>query len=216
MADQKDRLGYEVREGLNIPDEAFNKHDIATIVVTGGSYGGEWMLNAISMHTSPDEATAIGKIRTGKAPERPDLAIVAAASWLEEECTRQGLSLRVFKDKNSDYSPDAAPYFAGCLALIDRRIDLYHHTEPDKAANILKDRRMVDLSGRQDTVHFSTVPHGSYGKEYGPSVVHVRVPMGIATLADSFAGGTEKFYTVLASDLRPEHFIDDEEMRSGT
>jgi hypothetical protein len=90
-------------------------------------------------------------------------------------------------------------------------LDLYHHTTPEKAAAITGERRMLDQQGRQKgPLYFSDVPHGFYGGGYGPEAVHVRVPRHLATENDSFGGGTEKFYTVRASDLKPEHFIGSE------
>jgi hypothetical protein len=89
-------------------------------------------------------------------------------------------------------------------------IDLYHHTTPEDAAKIMRSRSMHDVHGRQGDVFFSTVRNGFYGGDYGPAAVHVRVPADLATPNDSFRNG-EKFYTVRASDLRPEHFMDDDD-----
>lgn len=90
------------------------------------------------------------------------------------------------------------------------QVDLYHHTTPENAAAIRSQRRMIDQHGKQGPVFFSDVPHGFYGGGYGPEAVHVRVPRHLATENDSFGGGTEKFYTVRASDLKPEHFVSGE------
>jgi hypothetical protein len=114
-------LDYQVTEPLTIPDAAFSANDIATLVVTGGSYGGMWALNAISTHTSPDQATAIGSIQTDDAPQRPDLAVEAAEAWMREECERLGFKLAHVANQNHVYPPDQAPFFAGIMFLIDRR-----------------------------------------------------------------------------------------------
>jgi hypothetical protein len=94
-------------------------------------------------------------------------------------------------------------------------IDLYHHTSPENAAEITRSRSMHDLRHQQGDVFFSTVRNGFYGGDYGPAAVHVRVPPELATLNDSFRNG-EKFYTVRASDLRPEHFVDPEITREAS
>jgi len=88
------------------------------------------------------------------------------------------------------------------------QVDLYHHTTPENAAAIRGQRRMIDQHNQQGPVFFSDTAHGFYGGDYGPEAVHVRVPRHLATENDSFGGGKEKFYTVRASDLLPEHFVD--------
>ena len=116
-------LNYQVEEPLELPGEAFNDDDIATIVVTGGSYGGMWVMNAISTHTPADQAAALGAIQTEDAPRRPDLAVEAAEDWIKEECKRLGYKLAHSASQNHTYGLDEAPFFAGILFRIDRRKD---------------------------------------------------------------------------------------------
>lgn len=116
-------LDYDVIQPLQIPDDAYTD-DIATIVVTGGSYGGIWALHAISTHQLPDDAEAIGGIETAEAPRQPDAAFAAAHRWIQESCAEAGLVLAHFKSLNSTYSPGEAPFFCGGQFFIDRRREL--------------------------------------------------------------------------------------------
>lgn len=102
---------FYVFEPLTIPDEAYNADDIATIVVTGTSYGGTWKMNAIST----------GDIEVDDVPRRPDLALAAAHQWVRESCAEAGLTLGHFSDLNGTYGPDEAQFFSGGQFLIDRR-----------------------------------------------------------------------------------------------
>lgn len=114
-------LAYYDVDPLAIPDEAFDANDMATLVVTGTTYGGEWVMNAISVHTSPEDATAIGSFETDEAPGRPDLAVEAAKAWMTKECERLGLTILTAQDQNHTYSASDAPYFAGISFIIGRR-----------------------------------------------------------------------------------------------
>ncbi|MFJ4342661.1 hypothetical protein [Streptomyces sp. NPDC088915] len=114
-------LPYTVVQPLQIPDAAYNGDGIATLVVTGTSYGGIWVLNAISTHVPPDGAESIGEIETEAAPRQPDRALEAAQDWVRTTCDEMGIALGHFKDLNSHYGPDEAPFFTGGQFLIDRR-----------------------------------------------------------------------------------------------
>ncbi|WP_280422764.1 hypothetical protein [Nocardia carnea] len=127
-----EHLDYTVVQTLEIPDEAYTD-DVAVVVVTGGSYGGAWVLNAISPHLPPDKVEPIGSIETAQAPRRPDLALEAAHHWIRESCTQAGLALAHFKELNSAYSPAEAPFFSSGQFLIDRR-STPQHTESHNAA----------------------------------------------------------------------------------
>jgi hypothetical protein len=113
-------LAYEIRKPLEIPDDAYNSDDIAAIVVTGGRYGGQWYLSAIPMHGS-SQGESVGEIFTN-ADDRPDMAVDTAYVWVAGVCMTSGVKLAHFQNKNSEYGPDEAPYFAGALFLIDRRV----------------------------------------------------------------------------------------------
>lgn len=113
-------LAYEVLKELKFPDGAFNKDDIATILVTGGSYSaGYWKMTAIPLADSaPDEL--IGQIMT-EQDERPDMAVDTVVVWVNDACVKAGLKVAHFENKNSVYGPDKAPFFATAIFLIDRR-----------------------------------------------------------------------------------------------
>lgn len=110
-------LEYQVTEPLDIPPGAYNTDDIATLVVTGGSYGGAWVLAALPLGTE----TRIGEIETAEARRQPDRALKAAEDWIRVECTRLGVHLALFENKNAAYGPGEAPFFATGLAFVDRR-----------------------------------------------------------------------------------------------
>ncbi len=109
-------LDYAVTRELDLPDAAYNADGIATLVLTGASYGGMWMMSAIVL--GDDEPS--GSIETAEAPRRPDLALDAAEDWVGRECARLGVALRLCVSKNDQYGPDEAPFFSTGLALVDR------------------------------------------------------------------------------------------------
>ena len=109
-------LDYETVQDLAIPDTAYNADGIATLVLTGGSYGGMWVMNAIVL----GEEEPSGSIETAEAPRRPDLALDAAEDWVGRECARLGVALRLCVSKNDQYGPGEAPFFTTGLALVDR------------------------------------------------------------------------------------------------
>lgn len=85
-------------------------------------------------------------------------------------------------------------------------LDLYHRTSVDAAEVIMRERRMRSLENTGEAF-FSNRLDGQ-GVGYGPGVVHVRVPEGLAELDDEYPDG-ELHYRVRVSALRPEHFITD-------
>lgn len=112
-------LAYEVREPLVIPDDAYNADGIATICVTGGRYGGHWMLHALPAG-GEQKSKSVGEIFT-EADPRPDMAVDTAYVWVNDACVRAGVKLALVRNLNDQYGPDEAPYFAGGIFLIDRR-----------------------------------------------------------------------------------------------
>jgi len=110
-------LGYRVEQPLDIPDEAFAADGIATIVVTGYSTGGIWIMSALA----PQMPTAkFGSFRTDTAPGKPDLAVEAAEDWMSKECDRLGLNLA--HSENHTYPTDEAPFFAAIMFLVVRQM----------------------------------------------------------------------------------------------
>lgn len=115
-------LAYTETEPLTIPDNAYNAYNVATILIQGGRYGGEWVMNAIALDGGQirEDAEVIGSIHTAR-DERPGMAVDAAFVWVNDVCVRSGLKLGHFENRNGDYGPAEAPYFAAALFLIDRR-----------------------------------------------------------------------------------------------
>lgn len=106
---------------LNIPESAFNADGLAVIMLPGGRYGGDWVIQAVN--AGGDQQPA-GKIRTSvdgrrkqvleNDPGYPDRAIETAFIWLTGEARRQGLRVVDFECLNGRYAPAERPFF--CLA----------------------------------------------------------------------------------------------------
>lgn len=111
-------LAYEVRKTLNIPQTAFGD-DIAVVLVTGGRYGGSWVLRAFPMQDGKP-GDAVGEIMTDP-DERPSMAVDTALIWVNDACVKAGWNLAAHQDRNYEYAPEEAPYFAAALFVIDRR-----------------------------------------------------------------------------------------------
>src|SRR6266576_958103 len=116
-------LEYLVTQPLAIPEAAFTAipgaPDIAKIIVSGGSYGGMWVMNAVPTHVPPDEVVPIGSIQTGEAKGQPEVAYEAASDWLREACAVLGFKLVHAESLNGQYGPAEAPFFSSGLFLID-------------------------------------------------------------------------------------------------
>ena len=115
-----DHLPYEVTQELALPAEAFDQNGMAVLAITGGSYGGTWVLNAISTHLPPSEAEPAGQIETDEAPRQPERPLTAARHWLTAYCAANGCELAHFEPLNHTYSPDEAPFFSSAQAVIRR------------------------------------------------------------------------------------------------
>lgn len=113
-------LAYDTNTTLAFPDYLF-KDDVATIIVTGGRYGGRWVLNAlpIALHSNQPR-DSIGQITTAR-DERPSMAVDTALVWVNDACVRAGVKLAHWENRNHEYPPDQAPHFAAALFTIDRR-----------------------------------------------------------------------------------------------
>jgi hypothetical protein len=111
-------LGYRVERPLDLPTEAFSADGSATVVVTGQTVGGKWLMNAVI----PQAPTvSFGSFWTDIAPGQPDLAVEAAEDWMRKECDRLDLTLAHSASQNHTYGPDEAPFFAGIMFVVDRR-----------------------------------------------------------------------------------------------
>lgn len=88
-------------------------------------------------------------------------------------------------------------------------VTLYHHTSPEAAVQILRDRKMMSNAPvNRPWAHFSTWPDGNAAgmAGYGEAIVEVRLPRELLVPEDRFHSG-EEFFTVPLADLRPEHFV---------
>jgi hypothetical protein len=83
-------------------------------------------------------------------------------------------------------------------------LDLYHHTTGENADLIIREGRMRGIKGE---AHFSNVPHGYYGGDYGPVAVHMRVPANLVEREHGFNNSPEVFYKGRAADIQPEHIL---------
>jgi hypothetical protein len=106
-------------EPLSIPATEFNEHGLAVIMLSGGRYGGDWVIGASVSADGP----VLGEIRTEAGSSRPTLepdprypylAIETAFAWLRGEAGRLGLRVVGFECLNDQYGPAERPYF--CLA----------------------------------------------------------------------------------------------------
>lgn len=123
-------LPYRETKPLTIPADAFDGSGVALLVVTGASYGGMWVINALPQHgREPGQGEVIGQIETDEAPQQPDRALTSARAWLEAYCEGTPFSLGHFESRNHEYGPGEAPFF--CIALAAVCIPMGNTTEED-------------------------------------------------------------------------------------
>jgi len=76
-------LAYTVDQPLQpIPVDQFNADGIAVVMVSGGRYGGQWVMDAYVDHDNPD-AQPIGSIET-TPDDRPSMAVDTAYVWMND------------------------------------------------------------------------------------------------------------------------------------
>ena len=95
------------------------------------------------------------------------------------------------------------------FADVSDGVDLYHRTNPQAAGDILASG-FYEGVGSFDQVYFSDQadpPEDSGGltREYGDSVVHVRVPRSVTQVVDNF--GNEQHLGVPAASLTRENIV---------
>jgi hypothetical protein len=110
-------LGYKVTTRLNIPADAFD-NGMAVLLVTGGSYGGAWVMNALPVDADGVRNRPCGSIETDPAERQPGRALTAVRAWLEDYCEGTPFSLLHFESMNHTYGPDEAPFFSSAKAII--------------------------------------------------------------------------------------------------
>lgn len=100
-------------------------------------------------------------------------------------------------------------------AMAGDMIDLYHHTYPETADTIRREKRFLS-DDDEDRVYFTNAPGSASARdfanedgEYG--VVHVRMPRH---LVNEWPGGVnsegEAYYDADRTDIRPEHILGDD------
>lgn len=112
-------------EALNISPSEFNEHGLAVIMLPGGRYGGDWVIQAVS---ADGQSQPEGEFRTSVDDRRkrelesdrayPDRAIETAFIWLTGETKRQGLRVVGFECLNDQYSEAERPFFCLARAII--------------------------------------------------------------------------------------------------
>lgn len=111
-------LGYTVTMPLSIPADCFSPQGLAVLLVTGGSYGGCWVMNALPIDMNNEPGDPCGTIETADAPRQPDRALSAARAWFEDYCTNTPFMLVRFQSINQRYGPDEAPFFSSAQVAV--------------------------------------------------------------------------------------------------
>lgn len=111
-------LPVSSNEDLSIPASEFNEHGLAVIMLSGGWYGGDWVIGA-----SAEDAGRLGGFETDAGSSKPELqrdprypylAIETAFIWLMGEAPKHGWRVVGFECFNDRYGEAERPYF--CLA----------------------------------------------------------------------------------------------------
>jgi 8-oxo-dGTP diphosphatase len=177
---------------------------------------------SVYTHATPDQGIASNyadravsaerwRLRgSGKAPGPPRVYQVEFAGGHEPDPDggpddhRSQHPLRVVREVSPREHREAAA----------RMIDLYHHTTPEIAAKIHREKRMTSKENT-GSIFFTTDPDSEYAAGFGEGSVHVRMPrahlerltdQGKAWQDDEFPSG-EQHWAIHHSGLRPEHFI---------
>jgi hypothetical protein len=122
-------LPIAVSEDLAVPGSMFNEDGLAVLMLSGGRYGGDWVIGVGSLPYG--EHDPIGELRTAVDERRkqellhdpgyPDRAIESAFIWLMDQAKRQGLRVVGFENMNSRYSESERPFFCLAQAVIASR-----------------------------------------------------------------------------------------------
>jgi len=114
-------LGVSSSTGLDIPAGTFNSDGLAVIMLSGGRYGGQWVITVSAQADGPQFgefwADSDGRVLTGD-PRYPDLAIETAFIWLMAEAPPRGWRVVSFENLNRHYGPGERPYFCLARAII--------------------------------------------------------------------------------------------------
>lgn len=112
-------------DDLHIPEAMYNGDGLAVLIMQGGRYGGDWVIQPVNPD-GPDQPA--GEFRTSVDdrsrqhlqgdPGYPDRAIETAFIWLIGETIRQGLRVVMFECLNSEIGEAERPYFCAARAVI--------------------------------------------------------------------------------------------------
>lgn len=114
---------------LNLPAGVFNSDGLAVVMLSGGRYGGNWVVKAIP-DADGDPANPAGQFTTfagsPKAallhhPRYPDLAVETAFIWLMGQVMHLGLRVVRFECLNSQFDEATRAYSCLARAVIANR-----------------------------------------------------------------------------------------------
>lgn len=109
-------VAYTTDTPLTVPAHAFNADGVASLILTGASYGGGyWTINAC--HGPGDNPTIIGTVETNQTTD-PEEAAAAALAWVKDECAHVGLKVAHYVNHSDRYGPAERPYFTTAQVLI--------------------------------------------------------------------------------------------------
>lgn len=111
-------LAYTVIQPLNIPADCFSSQGLAVLLVTGGSYGGCWVMKALPVGMNNKPGPPCGEIETIEAPRQPEHALSAVRAWFEDYCANTPFVLVHFQSLNERYGPDEAPFFSSAQVAV--------------------------------------------------------------------------------------------------
>lgn len=117
-------LPCHTRKPLKIPASAFNDDGLAVLMLTGGRYGGDWVMGLTPMDTPGD---ICGELSTEAGdrksvllsdPAYPDRATETAFIWLLTQAKEYGCRLVAWESMNHQYKPPEALYFVAARAIV--------------------------------------------------------------------------------------------------
>lgn len=112
-------LEHYTVQTLEVPAEGFDASGIIEMVITGGTYGGEWALNVVLPGQTRNEP--YGSMETEPAAMQADAAIESAQKWVADQAAEQGLEVVEFVNLNAHYKgTDSEGFFAGASFKLRR------------------------------------------------------------------------------------------------
>ena len=116
-------LPYGVTEPINIRAADFNPDHIAVLDISGGRYGGHWVITAFTANADGpvgriDTCYDLDRADLTKDENYPRLAVDTALVWLNDETKYHGWRLLMWEGLNDQYGPAEKPYFMAARAVI--------------------------------------------------------------------------------------------------